>query len=46
MLGKYLYELSLVVLVCFLLSKNQKKENIFSKKGAFFGFYLYLCLVV
>ena len=27
-------------------SCNQKKENISSKKGAFFGFYLYLCLVV
>ena len=27
-------------------SCNQKKENISSKKGAFFGFYLYLCPVV
>ena len=27
-------------------SCNQEKENISSKKGAFFGFYLYLCLVV
>ena len=27
-------------------SRNQKKENISSKKGAFFGFYLYLCPVV
>lgn len=31
--------------LCFS-SRNQKKENISSKKGAFFGFYLYLCLVV
>lgn len=27
-------------------SRNQKKENISSKYGAFFGFYLYLCPVV
>ena len=27
-------------------SRNQKKENISSKKGAFLGFYLYLCPVV
>ena len=27
-------------------SRNQKKENISSKNGAFFGFYLYLCPVV
>ena len=34
---------------CFCLSpssRNQKKENISSKYGAFFGFYLYLCPVV
>ena len=31
--------------LCFS-SRNQKKENISSKKGAFFGFYLYLCPVV
>ena len=27
-------------------SRNQKKKYISSKKGAFFGFYLYLCPVV
>ena len=27
-------------------SRNQKKENISSKKQAFLGFYLYLCPVV
>lgn len=31
--------------LCFS-SRNQKKENISSPKGAFFGFYLYLCPVV
>lgn len=27
-------------------ARNQKKENISSEKGAFLGFYLYLCPVV
>lgn len=31
--------------LCFS-SRNQKKENISSQKGAFLGFYLYLCPVV